>query len=226
MSAGLICCEVEHLHQELNGSQSFSWSGQWHQTPSFNLGLSHCTDGIHDDGLFEDRFIAKRKYGCEVRAKINFTQVLSSCTLLVGVSPVCHLHHRPPPPWLLLVPFHFIVIQKVGFLLGMIHIQVPDILTSALPCPPYLVGLKTPLEGWWLNWLEVNRLQRLNTHGEMKYCTFFFGVQSTLAWVGWSRLSFLLPTSRYVMVTGPGYMASGSIISKNYILTCSHCLPR
>ena len=115
MSAGLICCEVEHLHQGLNGSQSFSWSGQWHQTPSFNLGLSHCTDGIHDDGLFEDRFIAKRKYGCEVRAKINFTQVLSSCTLLVGVSPVCHLHHRPPPPWLLLVQYHFIVILKAFY---------------------------------------------------------------------------------------------------------------
>jgi len=29
----------------------------------------------------------------------------------------------------------------------------------------------------------------------------------------------------YVMVNGPGYLASGSIISPNYVLTCSHCLP-
>ena len=221
MSAGLICCEVEHLHQGLNGSQSFSWSGQWHQTPSFNLGLSHCTDGIHDDGLFEDRFIAKRKYGCEVRAKINFTQVLSSCTLLVGVSPVCHLHHRPPPPWLLLVPYHSIVILKVDTQTHTGAGQL-DIGTSLSSLPCGLEGstgrMMTKLAGgqqiaatkypWW---------------GEELY---IFGVQSMWAWVGWSRLSFLLPTTRYVMVTGPGYMASGSIISQNYILTCSHCLPR
>ena len=128
-------------------------------------------------------------------------------------------HHHPGSYWSRIIPLSSLkLIHK--------HIQVPDSLTLALPCPPYLVGLKAPLEGWWLNWLEVNRLQLLNTHGEMKNCTFIFGVQSMWAWVGWSRLSFLLPTTRYVMVTGPGYMSSGSIISQNYILTCSHCLPR
>ena len=114
MSAGLICCEVEHLHQELNGSQSFSWSGQWHQTPSFNLGLSHCTDDIHNDGLFEDRFIAKWIYGCKVKEKINFTGFVFlhfvgwgfSClsppppttTTLAPTGPVSF--HCPPKSWL------------------------------------------------------------------------------------------------------------------------------
>ena len=31
--------------------------------------------------------------------------------------------------------------------------------------------------------------------------------------------------TRYVMVAKKRQLASGSIISKNYILTCSHCLP-